>query len=48
MQRLLNGVERGYSCHSTLVRGTPSLPFLTRVREERHGGAEEKQAMESI
>lgn len=51
-RRMALNVCSGYrtaSKEATLViAGTPSLPLLTRVREERHGGAEEKQAMESI
>lgn len=50
-RRMALNICSGYqtaSKEATLVIAGPSLPLLTRVREERHGGAEEKQAMESI
>lgn len=31
-----------------VVASAPLLPFLARLREEKHGGAEEKKALERL
>lgn len=31
-----------------VVARAPLLPFLARLREEKHGGAEEKKALERL